>query len=133
MFKIDENSGELTTEQFDSSKLPSLGNPVKLILKVITLFNIIGLKVIIQILLKGNFFEMAAMSFPSNGLWLCCVNKPTDLLMFFKKFASCSIPYCNSNIHRSLQRSQRLLVHNLIYCSACIDLRRPRPIVTGAW
>ena len=39
MFKIDENSGELTTEQFDSSKLPSLGNPVKLILKVITIFG----------------------------------------------------------------------------------------------
>ena len=36
---------------------------------------------------------MAAIPFPCNGHLLCCVNIPTVLLMFFNKFASCSIPY----------------------------------------
>ena len=38
---------------------------------------------------------MAAMPFPCNGHLLCCVNIPTVLLMFFNKFASCSIPFFN--------------------------------------
>ena len=38
---------------------------------------------------------MAAIPFPCNGHLLCCVKKPTVLLMFFNKFASCSIPYFN--------------------------------------
>ena len=45
-----------------------------------------------------SLFEMAAIPFPCNGLLLCCVNIPTVLLMFFNKFASCSIPYFNSNL-----------------------------------
>ena len=44
-----------------------------------------------------DVFEMAAMPFPCNGHLLCCVNIPTVLLMFFNKFASCPIPYFNSN------------------------------------
>ena len=33
--------------------------------------------------------------FPYNGHLLCCVNIPTVLLMFFNKFANCSIPCFN--------------------------------------
>ena len=43
----------------------------------------------------GNIIEMAAMPFPCNCHLLCCVNISTVLLMFFSKFASCSIPYFN--------------------------------------
>ena len=42
-----------------------------------------------------TFSEMAAMPFPWKGHLLCCVNIPTVLLMFFNKFAGCSIPYFN--------------------------------------
>ena len=42
-----------------------------------------------------NLFEMAAMPFPCNAHLFCFVNIPTVLLMFFNKFASCSIPYFN--------------------------------------
>ena len=43
-------------------------------------------------------FEMAAMPLPCNGHLLCCVNILTVLLMFFNKFASCSIQNFNSNL-----------------------------------
>ena len=46
----------------------------------------------------NKVFEMAAMLFLCNGHLLCCVNIPTGLLMFFNKFASCSILYFNSNL-----------------------------------
>ena len=44
-------------------------------------------------LTKLNICEMAAMPFPCNGLLLYCAIIPKELLMFFSKFASCSIPY----------------------------------------
>ena len=37
---------------------------------------------------RWEIFEMAAMLFSCNDLLLCCVNRPTALLMFFNKFAS---------------------------------------------
>ena len=48
-------------------------------------------------MIRSYIFEIEAMPFPCNGHVFCCVNIPTVLLMFFNKFASCSIPYFNSN------------------------------------
>ena len=68
--------------------------------KLISLYlKVAGCQMVAQVLIlpknSSNFFGMAAIPLPCNGHLLCCVNIPTILLIFFNKFASCSIPYFN--------------------------------------
>ena len=72
------------------------------------------------------------MPFPCNGHLLCCVNIPAVLLMFFNKFASCSIPYFNLFFIITVCYSIVTVEHNVIvtFCSVSLAIRQS-PDTTG--